>query len=112
MSQPSRPSFLPRFVAGLLLFAVVALAFPTATWAAGTYCDWTYYSDATYTTIVGEKIKTCQNQVYSWGIVTTFKLGGCEPCGPLGLAQSTTDQAALETRPLDFAPTGCLTPAR
>jgi hypothetical protein len=104
MSQPSRPPFYLRVAAGFLLLSVVVLAVPSATWATGTYCDWTYYSDATYTTIVGEKIKTCQNKVYTSGIVTNFKLGGCEACGPLAASQSSATQASPATKPLDIAP--------
>lgn len=106
MSKPARPQF-PRLAVALLVLAALALTFPATGRAAGTYCEWTYYSDATYTTIVGERIKTCQNQVFSWGVVTVYKLGGCEACGPVTAARST-EQAPAAGKPLDVASAACL----
>lgn len=66
-----------------LLAVTLFVALPSASVATGTYCETTFYSDATYTTIVGERIVNCQGQLYTWGTTSTFKIKGCEPCGPL-----------------------------
>lgn len=87
----------------LRLFAAACLLVPSVKATAVSYCEWTYYSDATYTTIVGERIRTCQGQLYAWGVVTSFRYGGCEPCGgALASAQpaapSAREAALAETR--------------
>ena len=42
-------------------------------WAATYYTDYYYYSDATRTTIVGERTTNCKNQVDAWGTVTAYR---------------------------------------
>ena len=51
-----------------------AEAFP----AQSCYC--LYYSDATYTTIVGEKFGHCDGSIDIEGIVTSYKTCQCETC--------------------------------
>lgn len=43
--------------------------------------DRLYYSDATYTNLVGERILLCNGQRWSWGITTSFVQIFTEPCG-------------------------------
>jgi Family of unknown function (DUF6289) len=78
---------------GIVILTLVGIALPTASQAAS-YCEWTFYSDATYTTIVGERFKTCQGQVVTFGIVTTWKIGSCEPCGGGRFASTAADDTA------------------
>jgi len=42
--------------------------------------DRIYFSDATYTVEVGERLLLCNGHLYSWGIVTSYKLVYTEPC--------------------------------
>ena len=93
----------------LVCLAVLFLVLP-ATSSAVSYCSKDFYSDATYTNLVGGRTTNCQGQTYSWGIVTAFKLGGCEPCGGAAVSQST--QSSETVKPLDIAPAACLAPAR
>jgi len=32
------------------------------------FCHWVYYSDSTYTTVVGERVVGCSGDEYSWGV--------------------------------------------
>ena len=93
----------------LAFVAVLFLALP-ATSSAVSYCSKDFYSDATYTNLVGGRTTNCQGQTYSWGVVTAFKLVGCEPCG--GGAVSLSTQSSGTVKPLDIAPAACLTPVR
>lgn len=44
-------------------------------------CEWTYYSDATYTTAVGGKFVNCIGVTESsWGVRTQYVQGVCESC--------------------------------
>lgn len=42
--------------------------------------DRIYFSDATYTVEVGERLLLCNGHLYSWGIVTSYKIVYTEPC--------------------------------
>lgn len=44
----------------------------------------TYYSDATYSTVVGERILFCNGQTWKWGIVTSYVQVFSFPCGNCG----------------------------
>ncbi len=76
------------------LACAVALLGPATDALAASYCERSYYSDATYTVLVGERITTCQGQVYSWGVVTPYRLSACEPCGGGALTDATPDAPA------------------
>lgn len=41
--------------------------------AATYYTEYAYYSDASYTTWVGEKITTCSGRTYTYGTITLYK---------------------------------------
>jgi len=41
--------------------------------AASYFTEYAYYSDASYSVWVGEKITTCQGRVYTYGTVTIYK---------------------------------------
>lgn len=64
-----------------LLAATLFVSLPQPSQAAGSYCETTFYSDATHTTIVGERIKTCSGSVFTWGTTSAYKVTACEPCG-------------------------------
>lgn len=70
---------------GAGMLALVALALfvggPRAGSASGTYCETAFYSDATYTTIVGERFKSCNGSVVLYGVTSPYKIMSCEPCG-------------------------------
>jgi hypothetical protein len=40
-----------------------------------------YFSDATYSNQVGERLLLCDGHLYIWGIVTSYKLTVTTPCG-------------------------------
>jgi hypothetical protein len=64
-----------------LLALSLFMASPRTSSAAGSYCETTFYSDATFTTIIGERIKTCSGSVFTWGTTSPHKIHACEPCG-------------------------------
>ncbi|HEX6100547.1 MAG TPA: DUF6289 family protein [Thermoanaerobaculia bacterium] len=41
---------------------------------------WEYYSDNTYTNLVGEKILFCSGQRWSWGVQTAYYYVWSYPC--------------------------------
>jgi uncharacterized protein DUF6289 len=82
-TQPRRNRRIWKMVGVLVLLALSLLAAsPRTSSATGTYCETAFYSDATYTTIVGERIKNCDNSVYTWGTTSPYKITACEACGP------------------------------
>ena len=36
-------------------------------------CHWTYYSDSTHTTVVGERGADCTGTSFSWGATSTYQ---------------------------------------
>ncbi len=98
----------------LVLVCAAALLVPATDALAASYCERSYYSDATYTVLVGERITTCQGQVYSWGVVTPYRISACEPCGGGALTDAAPD--AGTTGPLATAavlePAAVAPPAR
>lgn len=66
------------FTLGSAMSAVPVVAAPAAATAAGINIE--YYSDATYTVIVGGFVRNCQG-IYRWGQTTEFKIVTYdEPC--------------------------------
>ena len=65
---------------GLTALAISAASY---VYAGGAIKEFVYYSDATYSTVVGERvINQCYGSTYTTGQVTQFvKLVGHEPCG-------------------------------
>lgn len=61
---------------GMLSVAASALA------ARASMLDYTYYSDATHSTYVGEKIYMCNNTVYQQGQVTQYYELETMSCSP------------------------------
>lgn len=61
----------------------VTLAASSAMAYAAAFVEISYYSDASKTTLVGERvINQCRGTVYTTGTVTAFsKITGHEPCG-------------------------------
>jgi ABC-type uncharacterized transport system substrate-binding protein len=56
-----------------ILGVVGAMAASSFAVAASYYYDYEYYSDGTYTTVVGEKIITCKGRVFTYGTVTPYR---------------------------------------
>lgn len=69
---------------GVLLLALLAafvVMAPSHQVEAASNC--TYYSNASYTTVVGQFGYDCCNNPVAWGRKTSFKVcGGCFPCFP------------------------------
>ncbi|WP_187335725.1 DUF6289 family protein [Novosphingopyxis iocasae] len=70
-----------------LMLAAVGITAASAVYAAGPYTDYykktTYYSDASYQTVVGERVLTCMSIWEEWGEVTDFRKGKIGNCPPL-----------------------------
>ena len=65
----------------VLAIGVVTFLTPAIQAAPGSNC--TYYSNGSYTTVVGQFGKDCCNNVVAWGQKTKFvKCGGCFICFP------------------------------
>lgn len=65
----------------LTLLAAVAMMSSVPTLDAASNC--TYYSDATYTTVVGQYGYDCCNNKVAWGRKTQYsRCGGCFLCVP------------------------------
>jgi hypothetical protein len=77
--------FLSRMLtAGSMAVLVVVLLVcrPAPSAASGrSYCETTWYSDATFTTVVGERTTNCQLETFMSGTTSAFKIKSCEPCG-------------------------------
>lgn len=43
--------------------------------------DTLYYSDATYTTVIGERYIPCDGQTWSWGTTSAYYETSTESCG-------------------------------
>jgi hypothetical protein len=56
-----------------ILGVVGSIAASGYAYAATYYTEYAYYSDASYTVWVGEKITTCTGKVYSYGTVTLYR---------------------------------------
>jgi hypothetical protein len=56
-----------------VLGVVGSMAASGYAWAATYYQAYEYYSDATYSEYVGEKIIDCRNRVTTWGTITAYK---------------------------------------
>ena len=41
---------------------------------------WEYYSDGTYTNLVGEKILFCSGYIWRWGVQTSYYYTWSYPC--------------------------------
>lgn len=79
MNKTLRKLALAGLVAGA---AMVAATLPPATEAASSG-NCTYYSDASHTTVVGQRGKDCCNNVVSWGSTSAYSVcGGCFVCVP------------------------------
>jgi hypothetical protein len=44
------------------------------------YCHWVYYSDSTYTTVVGERVTGCPGDSYGWGVRSSHQEYTEFPC--------------------------------
>lgn len=66
-----------------IIFATIALSVASYAYAGGAFVELAYYSDASYSTIVGERvINQCRGTTYTSGQVTQYvKVLGSEPCG-------------------------------
>ena len=75
MPKTSPP--LRKLIFAILLLAVAAFAAvgPAVTEASSNNC--LYYSDASHTTLVGKFGRDCCNNVYAWGVKTSFS--SCSP---------------------------------
>lgn len=49
--------------------------------AANSIIDCDYFSDATYTVLVGSRTRLCNGQYTTWGTITSYKICITEPCG-------------------------------
>lgn len=63
-----------RLLAGVvvLLAATLLVATPEPIRAAGTAYDCYFYSDATYTVLVGQRFRACNGYHFTWGTTTPF----------------------------------------
>jgi hypothetical protein len=76
-----RRTALTTAVLGAAAFAIVALSVSPAPAAPAGNC--TYYSNGSYTTVVGQFGKDCCNNTVAWGRKTKFSIcGGCFICYP------------------------------
>ena len=67
----------------LLLLTLLALAAMVSVPSLDAASNCTYYSDATYTTVVGQYGYDCCNNTVAWGRKTQYsKCGGCFFCYP------------------------------
>lgn len=74
-------TFLAVAVLLVAVIAAVMITAPTPQAAAASNC--TYYSNASYTTVVGQYGYDCCNNPMAWGKKTRYALcGGCFPCTP------------------------------
>lgn len=64
----------------MLLALVLALSVPQVSEASGTLITYTFFSDATYTEIVGGYRKECDGKVTSWGQRTNYYIYREDPC--------------------------------
>lgn len=85
MTRPSPAVLLRTAVAtvalGVMIFAVVVLVAPSSQAAPAGNCS--YYSNGSYTTVVGQFGYDCCNNYVAWGVKTKFKrCGGCFICYP------------------------------
>jgi hypothetical protein len=68
-------------VLGVMVFALAVLVAPPIEAAASSNC--TYYSNGSYTTVVGQFGYDCCNNKVAWGTKTKFsRCGGCFVCFP------------------------------
>ena len=44
------------------------------------YCHWVYYSDSTYTTVIGERVTGCSGDSYTWGVRSSHQDYTESPC--------------------------------
>jgi len=69
------------FVLSVITFAVSVLSVPSTQAAPAGNC--TYYSNGSYTTVVGQYGYDCCNNYVAWGQKTKFsRCGGCFICFP------------------------------
>jgi len=80
LSAVSRATFAVGLLA-VMVFAIAMLVVPVAQAASSSNC--TYYSNGSYSTVVGQFGRDCCNNPVAWGIKTQFKqCGGCFVCFP------------------------------
>ena len=60
-------------VAVLVLVGLAAIYVATTPATDAVLGIWVYYSDATYTTVVGARGTACCGQIVNWGITTPYK---------------------------------------
>jgi hypothetical protein len=77
---PVRKLFLLLGSVALLAASFVLTAPRPASALPSQTCDCEYYSDATYTNQVGEKIIFCNGGVSRWGSTTSYVQCYCDPC--------------------------------
>lgn len=76
------PATLRRALLALLLLGALALTLAGAP-AIEAASNCTYYSDATYSTVVGQYGYDCCNNYVAWGVKTRYSIcGGCFICYP------------------------------
>lgn len=67
----------------VLLLTLLALGAMVSVPSLDAASNCTYYSDATYTTVVGQYGYDCCNNKVAWGVKTQFsRCGGCFICYP------------------------------
>lgn len=72
---------LATLAALILLTVAFVMAHPAPRAQAASNC--TYYSNASYTTVVGRYGTDCCNNTVAWGVKTKYSIcGGCFPCTP------------------------------
>lgn len=81
MTRTYRKIVLLCLVLGVAAFALATLVAPAIEAAPAGNC--TYYSNGSYSTVVGQYGYDCCNNYVHWGVTTKFKVcGGCFVCFP------------------------------
>ena len=63
-----------------VLLALVALGTTSLLALPPNEVYWEYYSDYTYTNLVGERILFCSGQTWQWGVRTSYYYTWSYPC--------------------------------
>jgi hypothetical protein len=76
-----RRTILATLLLSVMAFAILVLIVPSSEAAPSGNC--TYYSNGSYTTVVGQYGYDCCNNYVAWGTKTRFaQCGGCFVCFP------------------------------
>jgi hypothetical protein len=76
-----RRAILATLLLSVIAFGIVVIAVPSSQAASSANC--TYYSNSSYTTVVGQYGYNCCNNPIAWGTKTRYaRCGGCFICYP------------------------------